>query len=274
MGDQVGDRESYVSVIQEVLAWFSDPATWRGYNGIPTRLLEHLAMSGLALLFAAPVAVGLGLWIGHTRRAEFLTVTIANLGRAIPSFAILAFAFPLFLRFGYVGLGFWPTVVALFFLAIPPILTNTHIGVRGVDADTLEAAKGMGMTGGQILRSIEIPLGAPLIVAGLRTSAVQVVATATLGAVIASGGLGRYIVDGFAYGTFGASGVEGRQLVVGGALLVAFLAIVTEGTFALLERWVTPRSAADRAPSAPTRPLDPGTPPGWADGLEPGRSRT
>ena len=257
MGSEVGSREGDVSVIREVANWFSNPATWEGYNGIPTRLVEHVAMSGLALLLAAPVAVGLGLWIGHTRRAEFVTITIANLGRAIPSFAILAFAFPLFLRFGYVGLGFWPTVVALFFLAIPPILTNTHIGLRGVDADTLEAAKGMGMTGGQILRSIEIPLGAPLIVAGLRTSAVQVVATATLGAVIASGGLGRYIVDGFAFGTFGESGVEGRQLVVGGALLVALLAIATEGAFALVERWVTPTPIRHKTRNAGPVPIDP-----------------
>lgn len=253
----LGGGDGYVSVFGEVARWFSDPATWEGSGGIPARMGEHLAMSGLALFLAAPVAIGLGLWIGHTRRAEFLTITVANLGRAIPSFAILAFAFPIFLRLGFGGLGFWPTVVALFFLAIPPMLTNTHIGIKGVDADTIEAARGMGMSGGEILRSIEIPLGAPLIVAGLRTSAVQVVATATLGAVIAAGGLGRYIVDGFAYGTFGESGVEGRQLVVGGALLVALLAVVTEGAFALLERWVTPTAALSKTPEAAPRPIDP-----------------
>ncbi|MCA1704735.1 MAG: ABC transporter permease subunit, partial [Actinobacteria bacterium] len=151
------------------------------------------------------------------------------------------------LRLG-LGLGFWPTVVALFFLAIPPMLTNTYVGVLGVDVDTVEAARGMGMSGRQILMRIEIPLAARLIVSGLRTSAVQVIATATLGAVIASGGLGRYIVDGFAFGTFGENGVEGRQMVVGGALLVAVLALLTEVGLAIVEKAVVPRGMSARPP--------------------------
>ena len=238
-----------VSVIAEVFDWFGDPATWSESNGIPTRVIEHLMMSGMGILVATPIAVGVGLFIGHTRRAEFLSVTIANLGRAIPSFAILAFVFPITLRLE-LGLGFWPTVIALVFLAIPPILTNTYVGVKGVDPDTVEAARGMGMSGRQILVSIEIPLAARLIVSGFRTSAVQVVATATLGAVIAAGGLGRYIVDGFAFGTFGPNGVEGRQMVVGGAILVAALALVVELGLGLLERWVVPRGTSmDRLPA-------------------------
>jgi osmoprotectant transport system permease protein len=240
-----------VSVLHEVLTWFGDASSWAGNNGIPTRVKEHLELSGTALLFAAPLAIAVGLFIGHTRKAEFISVTIANLGRAIPSFAILAFVFPFTLRLG-LGLGFWPTVIALFFLAIPPILTNTYVGVKGVDQDTIEAARGMGMSGRQVLTSIEIPLAARLIVSGIRTSAVQVIATATLGAVIASGGLGRYIVDGFAFGTFGPNGVEGRQMVVGGALLVAFLALLTEVGVGLIERAVVPRGIGylDREPIA------------------------
>lgn len=234
-----------MSVFQEVFTWFGEAATWAGNNGIPTRLKEHLMLSGTALLLAAPVAIGVGLFIGHTRKAEFISVTIANLGRAIPSFAILAFVFPITLRLE-MGLGFWPTVIALFFLAIPPILTNTYVGVKSVDPDTLEAARGMGMSGTQVLTRIEVPLAARLIVSGLRTSAVQVVATATLGAVIASGGLGRYIVDGFAFGTFGPGGVEGRQMVVGGALLVAALALVTEVGLGLVERLVVPQGMGAR----------------------------
>jgi osmoprotectant transport system permease protein len=234
-----------MSVLQEVVTWFGEAATWSGSNGIPTRVKEHLMLSGTALLFAAPVAIAVGLFIGHTRKAEFISVTIANLGRAIPSFAILAFVFPFTLRLG-LGLGFWPTVIALFFLAIPPILTNTYVGVKGVDQDAVEAARGMGMSGAQILRMIEIPLAARLIVSGLRTSSVQVVATATLGAVIASGGLGRYIVDGFAFGTFGPGGVEGRQMVVGGALLVAALALITEIGLGFLERHMVPRGVSGR----------------------------
>lgn len=236
-----------MSVLREVITWFGEASTWAGSNGIPTRVKEHLMLSGTALLFAAPIAIAVGLFIGHTRKAEFILVTIANLGRAIPSFAILALIFPITLRLG-LGLGFWPTVVALFFLAIPPILTNTYVGVQGVDQDTLETARGMGMSGRQILTMIEIPLAARLIVSGLRTSAVQVVATATLGAVIASGGLGRYIVDGFAFGTFGPNGVEGRQMVVGGALLVAALALVTEVGLGLLERFMVPRGMTAHRP--------------------------
>lgn len=234
-----------MSVLREVVSWFGETSTWAGNNGIPIRVKEHLMLSGTALLLAAPLAIVVGLVIGHTRKAEFVSITIANLGRAIPSFAILAFAFPISLRLG-LGLGFWPTVAALFFLAIPPILTNTYVGVKGVDQDTVEAARGMGMSGRQILTKIEIPLAGHLIVSGLRTSAVQVIATATLGAVIASGGLGRYIVDGFAFGTFGPNGVEGRQMVVGGALLVAALALVTELGAGLLERWAIPRGIAEK----------------------------
>lgn len=239
-----------MSVVGELVQWFADPATWSGYAGIPVRVKEHVLLSVTALSLAAPLAVAIGLFIGHTRRAEFVSVTTANLGRAVPSFAILALAFPISLRLG-LGLGFWPTVVALFFLAIPPILTNTYVGVKGVDQDAVEAARGMGLTGVQILRSIEIPLAARLIVAGLRTSAVQVVATATLAAVIAGGGLGRYIVDGFA---FGVRGTEGRQMVMGGAILVALLALATEVAFGLLEHRVgprhlrTPRPPGDGAP--------------------------
>lgn len=251
----VGGGARGMSVVQEVLTWFGEASTWAGSNGIPTRVKEHLMLSGTALLFAAPIAIAVGLFIGHTRKAEFIGVTIANLGRAIPSFAILALIFPITLRLG-LGLGFWPTVIALFFLAIPPILTNTYVGVQGVDQDTLEAARGMGMSGRQILTAIEIPLGARLIVSGLRTSAVQVVATATLGAVIASGGLGRYIIDGFAFGTFGTHGVEGRQMVVGGALLVAALALITEIGLGALERFMVPRGM-----TAPRPGIAPGAEP-------------
>ncbi|MBI4259929.1 MAG: ABC transporter permease [Actinobacteria bacterium] len=216
-----------------VLCWFADPANWSGANGIPTRFLEHVWMSGLSVGIAAALALPVGLFIGHTRRGAFLAISIGNLGRAIPSFAILALALPVTIRLG-LGLGFWPTVIALVALAIPPILTNTYAGVAGVDDDTLEAARGMGMREGQLLRRIELPLAAPLVVAGLRTAAVQVVATATLAALVAWGGLGRYIVDGFAQ--------RRNDRVLGGAILVAVLAIVTELVFGLVERAVRPRT--------------------------------
>ena len=223
-----------VSTFEELVTWLTDPVNWSGSSGIPIRVLEHVWISGIALLAATAVALPLGLFIGHTRRGEVVAASIANLGRAIPSFAILALAFPPSLRLG-LGLSDWPAIAALFLLGIPPILTNTYVGVRGVDADTLEAARGMGMSGREVLRSIEIPLGAPLIVAGLRISAVQIVATATLGALIAGGGLGRFIVDGFAQNNDG--------MTLGGALLVAAVAIATELGFGALERVTTPAHA-------------------------------
>ena len=231
-----------MSVFGDMVRWFSDGEHWSGSDGIPIRVLEHVQISALAVLLAIAIAVPVGLTIGHVRRGEFITVTVANLGRAIPSFAILSIVFQLMLTyFQDLAFGFWPTVVALVALSIPPILTNTYVGVQGVDVDTIEAARGMGMTGGQVLRKLEVPLAVPLMVAGIRTAAVQVVATATLAALIAGGGLGRYIIDGFAQGD--------TPQVLAGAVLVALLAILTEIGFALVERGATPRiSSRGRRP--------------------------
>ncbi|MGZ8593194.1 MAG: ABC transporter permease [Actinomycetota bacterium] len=218
-----------------VWAWLTDAANWSGSSGIPARILEHLEISGTAMLIAVAVAIPAGLAIGHTRRGEFVAVQIANLGRAIPSFAILSIAYQLVLRFSpSLAFGFVPTVVAMVFLAVPPILTNTYVGVQQVEPDAVEAARGMGMTGMQTLRSLEVPLAAPLIVTGCRTAAVQVVATATLAALIAGGGLGRFIVDGFA--------TNDRAEMIGGAILVAALAIATEGAFSVVARLTAPRT--------------------------------
>jgi osmoprotectant transport system permease protein len=222
---------------QGLVFWFTYPGHWTGPDGVPTRLLEHLELSfasvGIAMLIALPI----GLLIGHTRRGEFVAISVANLGRAIPSFAILSIVFQLVLGFApEIAFGFVPTVVALTLLGIPPILTNTSLGIRSVDQDTVEAARGMGMTGSQVLRRLELPLAAPLILAGIRTAAVQIVATATLAALIAGGGLGRYIIDGQA---------QGRQTkLIAGAVLVAVLAVVTELTFGGLQRLLTPKTAS------------------------------
>ena len=216
-----------MEVLSSVLEWFRDPANWAGSTGVPARMLEHIYISFLSVGMSALVALPAALYIGHTKRAEFLVVSVANLGRAIPSFAILAIMLPITIRMG-LGLGFWPTVIALFLLGIPPILTNTYVGIQGVDADTIEAARGMGMTGGQILRKLEVPLAAPLIVAGFRTALVQVIATATLAALVAWGGLGRFIIDGFA--------VRDDARIAAGAILVAALAIAAELSFGLVQR--------------------------------------
>lgn len=222
-----------METISDTLEFFLDGSNWAGSQGIPVRLLEHIRYSALAVLLALIPSLLLGLYIGHRRRLEFITITTANLGRALPSFAILALAFPIGLQFD-LGFTIWPTVVTLFFLAVPPILTNTYVGVREVDPDVVESARGMGLSGRQLLRQVELPLAAPLIMAGIRTSSVQVVATATLAALIAGGGLGRFIVDGV------KSGDDPKLLA--GAVLVALLAILTEVFFGALERFVRPRS--------------------------------
>ncbi|HEX2088310.1 MAG TPA: ABC transporter permease [Actinomycetota bacterium] len=227
-----------MNIITETVRWFADASHWSGSSGVPARLLEHLQISFLAVAVAAVIALPVGLFIGHTRRGEFLAVSVGNLGRALPSFGILALVFPLTLRYAPGSIGFAPTLIALFLLAIPPILTNTYVGVQNVDPDVTEAARGMGLSGREVLFQLEVPLAARLIVAGLRTAAVQVVATATLGAVFAWGGLGRFIVDGFAQGDDG--------MIVAGALLVAAVAILTEVAFTSLERVVTPRASSAR----------------------------
>lgn len=211
--------------------------------------MEHVQMSAVATGAAALLALPAGMLIGHRRRGEFVAVSIANIGRALPSFGILAIVFPFTLRY-LPGIGYWPTLIALFLLAIPPILTNTYVGVKEVDGDTLEAARGMGMDERQVLWRLETPLAAPLMVAGLRTAALQVVATATLGAVVGWGGLGRYIVDGFSQ--------RNVKLTLGGAILVALLAVVTDAGFGLLNRLLAPgrtRAAPGPGPSVQDRAI-------------------
>ncbi len=229
-----------MGLLGEVMDWFLTASTWTGSGidpGALTRIYEHLAMSFQSVLLAAALVMPVAMYIGHRRRFEFIVVTIGNLGRALPSFGVLGITFALTITWPG-NLGFWATFTALVLLAIPPILTNTYIGIKEIDADTLEAARGMGMTEFDVLRRLELPLGARLIVSGFRIATVQVIATATLGAVAAWGGLGRYIVDGFQAG-------DDVQLL-GGAILVAFLAILTEIAFSVLERIVTPRAITER----------------------------
>lgn len=217
-----------MNVLADMLRWFADPAHYQGSDAVQVRILEHIELSGLAVLVAAAIALPIGLTLGHTGRLAFVAVNVANLGRAIPSLALLAFALPVTIALG-LGLGFWPTLFALIPLAIPPILTNTYVGIRNVDRGVIEAARGMGLGELAILGRIEVPLALGLVLAGARTSAVNVVATATLGALVAGGGLGRYIVDGLALREY--------DRLLAGALLVAGLAIVVEVAFGAVERW-------------------------------------
>ncbi len=181
------------------------------------------------------MALPVGIWLGHVRRAAFLTTSIGNLGRAIPTLAILV----ILASIPAIGVGDLAAILALAVFSIPPMLTSAYVGVRDVDPDVRDAATGMGMTGGQVLRGVELPLAAPSILSGVRTSLVQVVATVSLAALVGSGGLGRYVVDGFAR--------QDQTLVLVGALLVSVLAIA---------RTVSPggaRGCSRRGASAPGR---------------------
>ena len=171
-----------------------------------------------------------GLFIGHTGRLAFLAVSLANIGRAVPSYAVMALLFPLSIAFSVAGpsgdIAYLATFVAMVLLAVPPVVTNTYTGMQGVDRDLLEAARGMGMRGHQVLRRVELPLALPVALVGIRIASVQVVATATLGAVFGGGGLGRFIVQGQAR--------NDDARLWAGAILVALLAIATELVFAWL----------------------------------------
>ena len=226
-----------MELLAEVVAWFDDPATWTGPNGIPTRMLEHILLSGACVVAAIAVALPVGLVIGHTGRGALLAVSVANVGRGLPSYALLLMLFPFF------GIGFPTAFAALLLLTIPPVLTNTYVGVRDVDRDVVEAGRGMGMSERGLLRGVEMPLAMPVIIAGIRIAAVQVVATATLAALVGGGGLGRYIVDGFALRDDGQ--------IVGGAILVAGLAILTEWILGLFERRVVPPGVGSGASAGP-----------------------
>ena len=219
-----------MTLLGDVVRWFADPAHYRGSDAVQTRIYEHLAVSGLAVLAGLVIALPIGLYLGHTGRFGFIAVNVANIGRAIPSLAAIALAIPVAATLLGVqnGLGFWPTFLALIPLAVPPILTNAYVGVRGVDRDVIEAARGMGLSEGGILRRVELPLALPVVLAGIRTAAVNIVATATLGALVAFGGLGRYIVDGLA--------LQEYDRLFAGALLVALLAIAVEVAFGTFER--------------------------------------
>lgn len=233
---------SYANLFGDAIYWIRNPESSIIGSDIGLRILEHIQMSAASVAIALLPALAVGLAIGHTRRGAFITISVANFGRAIPSLAILAFVFPIALRLD-LGFSTWPGIITLVILAIPPILTNAYVGIKEVDPDTVEAARGMGMSGWQILRRVEVPLAAPLIIAGIRTASVQVVATATLVALIGVGGLGRFIVDGFA--------TQEYQVVLGGAILVALLAVATELTFTLIEKLATPRGAGRKTGFAP-----------------------
>ncbi|MFF9843635.1 ABC transporter permease [Streptomyces sp. NPDC013740] len=213
-----------MTVLADAWSWLTTGANWSGESGIGHRLAEHLYVSGVALLLACAVALPLGLWLGHLGKGGTLAVNLSNVGRAVPVFAVLA----LFMVSPLRNAGYVPTVIALVLFAIPPLLTHAYVGMREVDRAVVEAARGMGMSGGQLFIGVELPLARPMLMAGLRSAAVQVVATATIAAMVGQGGLGRIITAGFnTYNT---------PQVVAGAVLVALLALLVEALLVAADR--------------------------------------
>lgn len=216
-----------MNLLQEALRYLNDPFNWSRTNGILELLVQHLRISVIAVLFAMVVGIPVGALLGHTGRGGGFTVALSNVSRAVPTLALLTV-------FAVTPIGFGPTAttIALALFALPPVLTNTYVGFRGVDRDVVEASRAMGMSEPQVLLRAELPLAVPLLMTGVRTAAVQVVATATLAALVAGGGLGRIITLGFRQQDYGA--------VLAGAILVAALAVATELLLAAASWAVTP----------------------------------
>ena len=213
-----------MSVLSAAWDWLTDPAHWSGDNGVRNRLSQHLVLTVVCLLISCLIALPVALVLGHLGRGGALAVNISNVGRAVPTFAVLVLL--LLTPVGRWGEG--PTVVALVLFAVPPLLTNAYVGMREVDRNVVQAARGMGMTGRQTLFRVELPLALPLVVNGVRIAAVQLVATATIAALAGGGGLGRIITAGF--------NLASTPQVVAGAFLVAVFALLVEGVFEIALR--------------------------------------
>lgn len=228
-----------MSLVGDTAVWLGDRAHYRGVDGVPHRLSEHLAITLISVGVAALVALPVGLLLGHLRRGGTVVTALTNASRAVPTFGVLI----IFSAIASIGIGNRAAVLALVLFAVPPILVNAFVGVAGVDGDVIEAARGMGMGEGAVLLRVELPLALGLVVAGLRTAVVQVIATATLAAYVGGGGLGTFINNGY--------GRQDYPQVLSGAILVAALALVAEVAMAGLQRLATPAALRTAAVAAP-----------------------
>lgn len=224
----------FASFAGDVVAWFRLKDNWWGPSGILARLEEHAEMSAAAMVVAMALTLPVAIWLGHRRRLGLVAVNVSNVGRAIPSFAILVVGTQLFGLRDVPIIGSWFVLVALVVLAAPPLVTNAYVAMAEVPDELRDAARGMGLSTWQQVFDVELPVALPMIVGGVRTAAVQVVATATIAAQVGSGGLGRFIIEGFALG------LDANDQVFAGALLVAIFALVVEIVLAGLQRVVTP----------------------------------
>jgi osmoprotectant transport system permease protein len=228
-----------VSDWSQLKHFISTGSNWTGSTGILFRLQQHVLLTLVAVGIAAAVALPLGMTLGHLGRGGTLAINITNVGRAIPTFAVLTL-----LTLSPIGIGYTATTIALILFALPPLVTNSYIGLREVDPELRDAARGMGMSGWQLFRRIELPLAMPLVMAGVRIAAVQVVATATIAALVGAGGLGRLVTDGL------SNNNQGELLT--GAIVVGLLALLVEGVLAAVQYRVDPmrRLRAGSRPAA------------------------
>jgi osmoprotectant transport system permease protein len=213
-----------VNTLSLAWSWLTSAANWSGSEGITHRLAQHLFLTVVCLALSCLIALPVAVLLGHIGKGGALAVNISNVGRAVPTFAVLV----LLLLTPLGKHGEWPTIIALVLFAVPPLLTNAYVGMREVDQDVVRAARGMGMTGRQLLIQVELPLASPLILTGMRIAAVQLVATATLAALAGGGGLGRIITAGF--------NLASTPQVVAGAVLVAVFALLVEALFVIGQR--------------------------------------
>lgn len=214
-----------------MMEWLTDPANWSGSDGIWARIAEHLQYSLVTLVIACAVAIPLGLWIGHTGKGRVLVVNLVNGMRSLPTLGLLFAAVLVVGPMTRGDLAFVvPSIFVLVILAIPPVLAGTYSGVDEVDPAARDAAKGMGMKRVQVLRDVEIPCAMPLIFSGVRSAALQVIATATVAASVSVGGLGRFLIDGLAFRDY--------SMMAGGAVIVGLLALAVDLVFATIQRFV------------------------------------
>lgn len=250
--------------LDRVIVWFNDPQNWQGASGLLVRIREHLIYTAIILVIATLIALPLGLLVGHTGRGVFLIVGVANGLRAVPTlgFVVLlfiwlssaittTFSIPWIVEGGGLA-NFIAMLIVLVLLALPPILTNTYAGVQNVDPAARDAALGMGMTGAQVVRKVEFPCALPLIMGGIRSAALQVIATVTVAAYLPFlGGLGRYIKDGAADLT---DLQNGYPAMVAGGITVAVLAVLVDALFSLVQRYAVSPGLSGRTSRRPTQP--------------------
>ncbi|MDQ3158396.1 MAG: ABC transporter permease [Actinomycetota bacterium] len=211
-----------MSVLSETVDWLADGEHWTGDRGVPHRLVEHVGYTALTVVIAAAIAIPIGLWIGHTGRFRGVAVAVSGALRALPTLGVLTYVVL------FSGIGLTPAIISLVVLAIPPLLAGAYAGLESVDRQTIDAARAIGMTERQILTKVEIPLALPIIIGGIRSATLQVVATATVAAYIGLGGLGRFLIDGLA--------VSDYPRMAAGSVLVIALALALDAVFVLFHR--------------------------------------